>query len=99
VQYGQHLERRVGRRLVGHDVVRHAEELGDACAVAVVPVEQLHDGRRLAERAHALERVLVQYGIDHPHATARLDGMRGALHERGLGRDPLDVAHPDDVTG
>ena len=35
----------------GHDEVRHAESLRDGGAVAVVPVEQLHDPGRLAELA------------------------------------------------
>ena len=78
LQHGDHLERRACRREVRDDVMRHAESAGDACAVAAVPIEQLHDGCGLTERANALERLVVVDRIDQPDPAARGERVRGS---------------------
>lgn len=89
-QHGDHLEGRIVGRGVGDRVVRDTEAAGDARAIATVAVEQLDDGRRLTERAHAVERLVVVDRVDHPHAAAGDDGVRSPLHEVRLRRDPAD---------
>ena len=82
------LEPRPRRGLPGNLVVRDAELLGDGTAITAVPVEQLHNAGRLAELTRPPQRALVGYRIDQPDAPVHREGVRGPLHEVGLGRDP-----------
>ena len=61
-----------------HDVVRYAEPRRDAGAVAVVPVEQLHDAGGLAERLGSAPRGLVVDDVDEPDATVDRERVRRA---------------------
>jgi hypothetical protein len=44
----------------------------------------------LAERVHPLFDALSVDRVDEPHAPVRAQGVRGALQEHGLGRDPTE---------
>jgi hypothetical protein len=68
----------------------HAKPVGEAGAVALVAVEQLDDAGRPAERPHPLLDALPVDRVDEPHAPVRAQGVRGALQEGGLGRDPAE---------
>ena len=70
--------------------MRHLELGRDGGAVTVVPVEQLEDSGRLPEPARQLERRLVAYRIDEPHAPVHGERVRGA--GCGLVDDPREPA-------
>jgi len=53
--------------------MRDAERPRDPCAVAPVPVEELNDSGRLAERADALESTVPGDRVDHPDAPTGRD--------------------------
>ena len=55
-----HLEGRADRSGAGNLEMRHAELVGEACAIACVPVDQLDDAGRLTERADAVEHAVVE---------------------------------------
>ena len=80
---------RGSRKLPWHHVVRHAEPLRDGGAVPVVPVEQLHDGRRLAELADAIVEARIVDDVEEPDASGDGEGVRGAP-----ARLVLDPAEP-----
>ena len=82
------LERR-SRQSARDDLVRHAEPLCDGGAVPVVPVEQLHDGRRLAELADAIVEAGIVDDVEEPDAPVGGEGVRGAP-----ARLVLDPAEP-----
>jgi hypothetical protein len=82
------LERRHARG--GHDVMRHAETLGQLGAVPVVPVEQLHDPGRLAGGPNPILHAVAQERIDRPHAAGGDEHVRTARHE--LVHDPTEAA-------
>jgi len=73
------LERRRGQRVRGDDV-RHPQLLGELDAVAVVAVEELEDGDRLAELPGAGERRLVPDGVDEPDAAVGGEHVRRPRH-------------------
>jgi hypothetical protein len=75
VDHTKHLERRPGNALKGHPEERHLEALGQRCAIPLVPVEELNDTGRLAERAHALLHPLCIHRIDEPDAFTREQRM------------------------
>ncbi len=68
-----------------------AEPLGDLRAVAVVAVEQLDYGSRLAERQYAVVEAVDVDGIDHPDLIAEDGGVAGALHHLPRIRKPGDA--------
>lgn len=74
----------VGRR----HVMRYAEPAGELGRIAPVPVDELDDGGRLAQRADALLHVPPIDGVDHPHAPVCAESVRGTLEQLGLGGDP-----------
>src|SRR5918995_4492199 len=69
------------RQLVDRDgEVRYAEERRKLGRIALVPVEQLDDPGRLAERRDAFERRLPGERIEEPDAVLTGNRMRRALH-------------------
>lgn len=76
---GDRLEGRL-RHDVGHPQVRHLEAGRERRAVAVVAVEQLQHGSRLAKCRHPLDRLGLVDRIDHPDSPVRHERVRGALH-------------------
>ena len=91
------LERRPGK-LAGHDVMRDAEPPGDGGAVAVVPVEQLDDARRLAELADPVVEPGPVDDVEEPDAAVDLERVRRARHPllrhpAGDVRDLVDGPH------
>ena len=83
-----HGERAVGER-IRDDEVRHAERRGDRRAVAVVAVEELEHGDRLAEGPGPLERRLVSDGVDEPDPAVARQDVRGT--GRRLVDDPREA--------
>lgn len=68
VDDAKHFEWRPGHTLEGHAEERHAEARGQRGAVPLVPVEELDDADRLAEREHPSVHALSLHGIDEPDA-------------------------------
>ena len=58
----------------------HPELAGEVGAVAVVAIEELEHGDRLAELARARERRLVPHGVDEPDAAVGGEHVRRARH-------------------
>ena len=82
------LERRP-RQLPGYDEVRNPESLRDGGAVAAVPVEQLHDRRRLAELAHPRVELRPVDDVEEPDAPVDLEGVRRACASRFSSIQPV----------
>jgi hypothetical protein len=76
-------ERPVGR-LAGHAETRNPETAGDGSAVALVPIEELHYGLRVPERADLLVEARCVDGIEKEDPPLDLERMRRALQEAGL---------------
>ena len=87
---GDDLERRARHSAEGHAMVGHAETLRNGEAVALVPVEELDDAGRIAERTDARLDALSVDRIDEPDSAAGANRMRGAQHVGGLGGDPAE---------
>src|SRR5262245_57008027 len=86
----ERLERRSGHEGERRDVERDAEPPGQGRAVAPVPVEQLDDPGRLAERAHSLFHTVAVDRVDQPHLSLDRERVRAALQELRLARNPAD---------
>ena len=65
--------------------VGNAEPSRDDAAIALVAVEELHDGCRLPQRANPLVELRGVDRIEDEHPPAHLNGMRGPTEVAGLG--------------
>ena len=89
-----------GRAVERDAVMRDAVALREQRAVAVVPVDELHDAGRLPERPHVGVDLRPVNRVDEPDAAVRAQSMRGPLEQRRLLGDPAEaerrlVANPD----
>ena len=89
-----------GSALERDAVMRDAVALREQGAVAVVPVDELHDAGRLAERLHVGVDLGPVDRVDEPDAAVHAQSVRGALQQRRLVGDPAEaerrlVANPD----
>ena len=87
------LDRDAGERAqrpLRNNVVPDTEPRGERGAIAVVPVEQLHDARGCACGADSVLDTVPVDGIDRPHATVLDEGVRATFHE--LVDDPAEAA-------
>jgi hypothetical protein len=66
---------------LGYDVMRDLKLGGELGAVAVVPVKELDDARRLPGRLDARLDSVSEERVDQPDLRVDDDCMRGALHE------------------
>ena len=82
------LERRHARG--SHDVMRHAETLGQLGAVSVMPVKELQDPGRLAGGPDPILHAVAEKRIDRPDAAGGDEHVRTARHE--LIHDPSEAA-------
>jgi hypothetical protein len=67
--------------LLGYDVMRDLKLRGQLGAVAVVPVKELDDARRLPGRLDARLDSVPEERVDQPDLRVDDDHMGGALHE------------------
>jgi hypothetical protein len=71
VDQAKRVEWRYGNPLERHAEERHAEARGQRRAITVMPVEELNDTGRLAERQHTLLHAVCIQRIDEPDAVTR----------------------------
>ena len=69
--------------------MRDAEACGERGAVAIVPVEELDDARRLAELERAVDRLRPVERVHEPDLPVRGERMRRARHR--LVDDPAEA--------
>ena len=88
----EHLKRGPGNAVERDIVERHPEPGGQGGAVASVAVEEPDYASLPTEHVDPLLDTFAVDRIDYPDALPGEERVRGALHERRLGRDPAEAA-------